>query len=162
MATALISKAIDQLNSLLRGEISAVETYVQAIRKLEDERAGDASLLREIEGEHGRNAQLIRDEVKRLGGDADNSSGVWGAWAKTVEGTAKLFGGPAALRALKEGEEYGLKDYRDALRDLDGPSRDLVERLLIPAQNRHVALLDELIEKTDASGGGMTSRPAMV
>src|SRR5262245_48881860 len=80
MATATTvstSKVAGRLNSLLRGEISAVETYTQAAKKIEDGRAAEAALLREIEREHGRNAQLLRDEVKRLGGEADNSSGAW-------------------------------------------------------------------------------------
>jgi uncharacterized protein (TIGR02284 family) len=159
--TANLDKAIDQLNSLLRGEISAVETYTQASRKIEDDRAGDAALLRGIEQEHGRNAQLIREEVKKRGGDADNSSGAWGAWAKTVERVATLFGDPAALKALKEGEEHGLKDYRDALEKLDGSARELVERLLIPAQQRHIALLDELIAKSGKGTGMMSPAPVV-
>jgi uncharacterized protein (TIGR02284 family) len=161
MTTATADKAIDQLNSMLRGEISAVETYTQASRKIEAERAGDASLLRQIEQEHGRNAQLIREEIKRLGGEADNASGVWGVWAKSVESIATLLGDAATLKALKEGEEHGLRDYKDAIEKLDGGSRDLVERLLIPAQNRHIALLDELIAAS-GTDTGMTSRPAVV
>jgi len=159
--TVVFDKAIDQLNSLLRGEISAVETYTQALHKIEDDRAGDAALLREIEIEHGKNAQLLREEVRKLGGEADNASGAWGVWAKTVEGVATLFGDPVALKALKEGEEHGLKDYKDALEKLEGTSRDLVERLLIPAQHRHITLLDELISKSD-KGSGLLSRPAPV
>lgn len=157
MATATVQapKAIDQLNSLLRGEISAVETYVLVARKIEDDRAGDAALLRQIEMEHGRNAQLLREEIKRLGGEADNSSGAWGTWAKVVEGVATMFGDPVALKALKEGEEHGLKDYRDAVEKLDGTGLELVERLLIPAQQRHIALLDELIEASGPGGTGM-------
>jgi len=151
----------DQLNSLLRGEISAVETYTQASRKIEGERAGDAALLRQIEQEHGRNAQFRREAVKRLGGEADNASGVWGVWAKAVEAIATLLGDAATLKALKEGEEHGLRDYKDALEKLDGTARELVERLLIPAQMRHIALLDELID-AGGSGTGMLTRPAAV
>ena len=163
MATETVTadKAIDQLNSMLRGEISAVETYTQASRKIEGERAGDASLLREIEQEHGRNAQLIREEVKRLGGEADNASGAWGVWAKAVESIATLLGDAATLKALKEGEEHGLRDYKDALPKLDGASRELVERRLIPAQSRHITLLDELIA-AGGDGTGMLTRPAEV
>jgi uncharacterized protein (TIGR02284 family) len=152
MATITVDRTIDQLNSLLRGEISAVETYRQAIEKVDDEHASDATALRGVAQEHGEAAQALREEIRRLGGEADESSGAWGAWAKTVEGTAKLFGDAAALKALKEGEEHGLKDYREALGDVDEPARVLISTRLIPNQVRHVAVLDGMIAKFDRLG----------
>lgn len=152
MATVTVDQCVDQLSSLLRGEISAVETYDQAIEKVGDEHASDATALRGIAQEHGEAAQALRDEITRLGGEADDSSGAWGIWAKTIEGTAKLFGDASALKALKEGEEHGLKDYREALDDLDEPSRNLVSTRLIPSQVRHVAVLDGMIAKITALG----------
>ncbi|MDQ5871490.1 MAG: PA2169 family four-helix-bundle protein [Acidobacteriota bacterium] len=147
MATVTVDRCVDQLNSLLRGEISSVETYEQAIRKVDDEHASDATALRAIAQEHGEAAQALRDEIRRLGGEADNSSGPWGVWAKVVEGTAKLFGDASALKALKEGEEHGLKDYREALDDVDEPARVLITNRLIPNQVRHIAVLDGMIAK---------------
>lgn len=152
METITVDRCLDQLNSLLRGEISAVETYKQAIEKVDDEHASDATVLRGIAQEHGEAAQALRDEINRLGGEADDSSGAWGVWAKTIEGTAKLFGDASALKALKEGEEHGLKDYREALADLDEPSRNLVSTLLIPNQVRHIGGLDGMIAKIAALG----------
>lgn len=152
MATVTVDRWVDQLNSLLRGEISAVETYGQAIEKVDDEHASDATALRAIAQEHGEAARALRDEIQRLGGEADESSGPWGAWAKTVEATAKLFGDASALKALKEGEEHGLKDYRESLDDLDEPARNLVSTRLIPNQVRHIAVLDGMIAKIDRLG----------
>jgi uncharacterized protein (TIGR02284 family) len=152
METITVDRCVDQLNSLLRGEISAVETYRQGIEKVDDEHASDATALRAIAQEHGEAAQSLRDEIRRLGAQADDSSGAWGAWAKTVEATAKLFGDASALKALKEGEEHGLKDYREALDDLDEPARNLVSTRLIPNQVRHIAVLDGMIAKIDALG----------
>lgn len=151
MATAL-DRSVDQLNSLLRGEISATETYKQAIAKVEDEHTSDALALRAIAQEHGEHAQALRDEVRRLGGEADDSSGPWGAWAKTVQATAKLFGDASALKSLKEGEEHGLKDYQEALDDLDAPSRELIVARIIPAQQRHIQVLDGMISKISQIG----------
>ena len=152
MATTAVDKQIDQLNSLLRGEISAVETYKQAIEKIEDEHTSDALALRAIAQEHGEAAQALRDEIQRMGGEADDSSGPWGAWAKVVQTTAKLFGDASALKSLKEGEEHGLKDYREARDDLDSVSREIVMDRLIPAQERHVQTLDGMIRKINAMG----------
>ena len=139
-------ESVRQLNSLLRGEISAAETYRMAIDKVAD--AGDAAnagLLREIQEEHGRAAQGIRDRIRELGGEASDSSGAWGVWAKTVQGTMNLLGDAASLKALKEGEEHGLKDYQEAVDDVDPNSAQLIQNQLIPAQQRHINLLDQLI-----------------
>ena len=140
-------EAVRQLNSLLRGEISAAETYRMAIDKVADSAAGapNAGLLREIQEEHGRAAQGLRDRIRELGGEASDSSGAWGAWAKTVQGTMNLFGDASALKSLKEGEEHGLKDYNEALDDVDASSRQMIQNQLIPAQQRHINLLDQLI-----------------
>jgi bacterioferritin (cytochrome b1) len=143
--------AIRQLNSLLRGEISAVETYKMAIDNVDqsDQITMDRlSMLREIQSEHGQAAQLLRERIRTLGGEASDSSGAWGAWAQTVQGTANLFGDNAALKSLKEGEEHGVKDYQEAIDDVDSVSRQLIEGQLIPNQERHIALLNQLMNTT--------------
>jgi hypothetical protein len=139
--------AINRLNSFLRGEISAAETYRMAIEKAGDgaDDAANIGLLRGTQADHGRAAQGLRDRIRELGGEASDSSGPWGAWAKLVAGTAKLFGDSACLKALKEGEEHGLKDYERGVEDLDATSAELVLNQLIPAQKKHVDLLDQLI-----------------
>jgi uncharacterized protein (TIGR02284 family) len=152
MATVSVDKSVDQLNSLLRGEISAVETYQQAIEKVGDEHAGDAAALRAIAQEHGEDARALREAIEQLGGEADDSSGAWGAWAKTVQGVAKLFGDVSALKALKEGEEHGLKDYEEAVDDVDDASRTLIVSRLIPNQKRHIATIDGMMAKINRMG----------
>jgi bacterioferritin (cytochrome b1) len=140
-------EASRQLNSFLRGEISAAETYKMAIDKAakSDDTAASMGLLREIQEEHGRAAQAIRDRIRELGGEPSDSSGAWGAWAKFTQGTANLFGDAASLKALKEGEEHGLKDFEEGVDDVDATSMELIQNQLIPAQQRHIALLDQMI-----------------
>lgn len=141
-------ETVRQLNSFLRGEISAAETYRMAIDKVADSESAaqtNVGLLREIQEEHGRAAQSIRDRIRELGGEASDSSGPWGAWANAVQGTANLFGDTSALKSLKEGEEHGLKDYQEGMDEVDAASADLVNNQLIPAQQRHINLLDQLI-----------------
>ena len=140
-------EAVRQLNSFLRGEISAAETYRMAIDKAGDSQknAANLGLLREMQEEHGRAAQAIRDRIRELGGEPSDSSGAWGAWAKFTQGTANLFGDASSLKSLKEGEEHGLKDYEEGIDDIDATSAELVQNQLIPAQQRHINLLDQLI-----------------
>src|SRR5438105_1770891 len=143
--------SVDQLNSLLRGEISAAETYRMAIDKLADDASANVGLLREIQEEHGRAAQGIRDRIREMSGEASDSSGAWGAWAKVVQGTMNLLGDVSSLKALKEGEEHGLKDYEDAVDRVDSSSAQLIQNQLIPAQHRHIDLLDQLINAVGRS-----------
>jgi uncharacterized protein (TIGR02284 family) len=139
-------EAVRQLNSLLRGEISAAETYKMAIDKIADSDVSEhAQVLRQMQEEHGRAAQELRERIRSLGGEPSDSSGAWGAWAQTVQGTMNLFGDAAALKSLNEGEEHGLKDYQEALDDTDQLTASLIQSELIPNQQRHIEMLDTLI-----------------
>src|SRR5687767_7460215 len=102
----MATTTVDTLNSLLRGEIAATETYQQALAKIGNEPGG--ADLRRIHAEHRDTANALRKHVHIFEDKPDQGSGAWGAFAKAVEGVAKLFGNTAALKALKEGEEHGL------------------------------------------------------
>jgi bacterioferritin (cytochrome b1) len=137
-------QTIDHLNSLLRGEISAAETYRMAIDK-HSERSEDVGLLQQIQAEHGRAAQAIRDRIHELGGEASDASGAWGIWSKVVQAAAGFLGNVSGLKSLKEGEEHGLKEYVAAIEEIDPTSRQLIQNQIIPAQQRHAELLDQMI-----------------
>ena len=139
------SRSIDQLNQLLRGEISAAETYRLAIDKVADAENSNAGLLRGIQEEHGRAAQGIRSRIRELGGEAADSSGAWGVWVKTVQSAMNILGDDASLKALKEGEEHGLKECRNAVSEVDASSAQLITNQLIPNQERHISVLDQLM-----------------
>ena len=143
------SSLVNELNSLLRGAISATETYKQAIDKVKDhgEHAAWATKLREIQADHGRAAQQLREHIVHHGGEAADTSGAWGTFAKAIEGVSSLFGDTAAIKALKEGEEHGLKDYEDALKHdrLDADCVALVRDELLPQQRRHLQSLDGIL-----------------
>jgi uncharacterized protein (TIGR02284 family) len=136
----------DALNSLLRGELAATETYQQAMEKAGD--AGPAAELRQIRDEHRTAANAIRQHILQLGGHPDQDSGAWGTWAKAVEGTAKLFGNTAAMKALKEGEEHGVKEYERVLQDDSVPSvcKTAIQTTLLPQARSHVSTLDRLMK----------------
>src|SRR5205823_3718669 len=64
-----IVDSIKVINSLLRGELSATETYQQALAKVGKEPG--AAELRQIHDEHRSAANALRQEVHRLGGKPD-------------------------------------------------------------------------------------------
>jgi uncharacterized protein (TIGR02284 family) len=134
------------LNRLIRGELSAIETYRQALDKMKD--APEATELHAIMVEHRAAAQVWREHVKERGGNPADSSGPWGGWAKFVEGTAQLFGNGAALKALKEGEEHGINEYETFLEDpnADQECKDLARTQFLPQCRSHIPILDRLID----------------
>ena len=126
---------VTQLNSFLRGELSAVETYAQAIAKLDDEPALRAK-LEDCRMSHQRRAALLRDEITHRGGEPAEGSGLWGAFAQLVEGGAKVFGKKAAIAALEEGEDHGRDDYKAEIANQDSDLRSFIESKLLPEQLR--------------------------
>ena len=137
----------DCLNELLRGELAATETYQQALAKVGEDPAG--AELRQIHKEHREAANTLRQHVHHVGGQPDQGSGAWGAFAKTVEGAATLFGDMSALKALKEGEEHGVKSYEDAMQDASLPAecKTLIRSKLLPQTREHIRVLDQLMAR---------------
>src|SRR5215471_9092030 len=101
-----LEKAVSKLNSLLRGEISAVETYRQAIAKVKIPTAREE--LAECERSHEQRVTKLKDRVLALGGKPSETSGAWGAFTKLVEGSATVLGDKTAIAALEEGEDRGV------------------------------------------------------
>jgi uncharacterized protein (TIGR02284 family) len=142
---------VEELNELLRGVISAVETYRQALEKLGDEPGSE--VLRRNLMDHEAAARLVSAEVQKFGGTPTTDSGAWGVWAKTVTGTAKVLGDTAALKALKEGEEHGLKEYEEIAKETwaDPSFRNTIRETYIPKQRAHIQAIDELMERIERS-----------
>lgn len=142
-----ITDVVDDLNRLLRDELSASETYRLLLEKHRGEHGQDPRFqqLTHILRDHEQAAAQLRELVQGLGGTAANDSGTWGAWAKTVMGAATLFGDRIALRALKEGEESGIKDYRSALDELPPTEVSQVFAAIVTREQDHVRELDRLI-----------------
>lgn len=139
------NERIDTLNALLRGELSAVQTYQQALAKLGQSKG--SAQLRWIQEEHVEAVARLRQEIETQGGSPEQTSGAWGAFAKAVEGTAKWLGNAAAIKALKEGEEHGIKEYERALaeKSLAADFETLIRSTILPQAREHIPALDRLM-----------------
>jgi demethoxyubiquinone hydroxylase (CLK1/Coq7/Cat5 family) len=137
-----IQKNVDQLNSFLRGEMSAVETYRQALEALKS--STHVSKLTECKQSHEQRVAILTDEIRKLGGKPAESSGAWGTFAKAVEGGAKALGEKTAIAALEEGEDHGNRDYKTDVQKLDGEARTVVEQRVVPLQLRSHANMSAL------------------
>lgn len=134
------------LNELLRGEIAATETYQQALSKVGDE--PEAAEVHRMHREHREAANTLRQHVRDHAGEPDHGSGAWGALAKVVTSVAKLIGDQASLSALKRGEEYGIKQYREALNNAELPAdcKNVIRSTLLPQTEEHVRTLERLMK----------------
>lgn len=143
----------DELNSCLRGELAAIETYEQALEKSRSEYGHDPKFqqLEKMLRNHEQAATLLQSLVRQAGGEPDTDSGAWGTWANTVMGASRLFGDKAALKALKEGEESGIKQYRGLIDDTDTPAdvRDAAMKLM-KNDKEHCTRLDTMMETVAA------------
>lgn len=134
-----VDRSIDTLNSFLRGEISAVETYRQAIDRLTDNPL--RYQLKDCLESHVNRVEALRQRVQELGGTPSTGSGAWGAFARLVEGSASMLGEKAAIAALEEGEDHGKNDYERDVDQLDYETRSWFETRIMPEQQRtHDAL----------------------
>jgi len=132
-------ESVSKMNSFLRGEISAVETYRQCLDKLED--GHSRKILEDGLRSHERRVQLLRDWIVRRGGKAVDTSGAWGSMVKLVQGGAAAVSEKAAVKVLEEGEDHGRNDYEREMDNLDPDARKLIENQILPEQLKtHEAL----------------------
>lgn len=137
-----MQKNVDQLNSFLRGEISAVETYRQAVAALD--KSTYKPQLTECQRSHEQRVSILSDHIRRLGGTPADSSGAWGAFVKLIEGGAAAMGDKAAIAVLEEGEDHGNADYKRDVVKLDPEIRTIVEQQVLPLQLRTHANMSAL------------------
>ena len=126
-------QCIDQLNSFLRGEMSAVESYQLALEHVDNTSAARPQ-LEACRQSHEQRVEIIRTQILRMGGTPSDGAGAWGAFAKVVESSAALLGDRVAIDALEAGEDHGLKDYVTDVKKLDIDTRQLVTSTLLPQQ----------------------------
>jgi demethoxyubiquinone hydroxylase (CLK1/Coq7/Cat5 family) len=136
-----VDQSIDTLNSFLRGEISATETYRQAIAHFEKQPILE---LDHCLRSHQQRVEALRSRIRHLGGTPSEGSGAWGAFAQLVQGGATMLGRSAAIAALEQGEDQGRDDYKNNLDKLDPDSRRFIESEILPEEVRTHQTLSRL------------------
>ena len=135
----------DSINEVLRGEVSAVEAYQQALDTVKED--PEVNRLQEFLADHQSAVSYWKKQVNDQGVVVEASSGPWGTAVEAFVGTAKLFGNNPALKALRRGEEYGLNEYEKLTRDghLSPTQTSYVRDVLIPNQLRHINSIDAMM-----------------
>lgn len=143
--------SIETMDKLLKNEVSATETYQQAMDKFrEDTALGASEYLMPIYEDHKEAVSTLQAKITDLGGVPSVDSGAWGTWAEMIQGGANILGKQMALKALQRGEKSGAEDYQEALQEADLPQevRSLIETKLLPAQQAHIFTLDRLMDSS--------------
>jgi hypothetical protein len=141
------------IEKLLKNEISATETYQQALDKLKEETGlGGSEALMPLFEDHKDAVASLEAMNARFEGEPVENSGAWGTWTKMILGAANLLGKETVLKVLLEGEKSGTDDYKTALEDTEllADIRTLIETKLLPAQHAHTATLARLLESETA------------
>lgn len=128
------TSTVDQLNSFLRGELSAAETYRLALDRL-DQSEFRPSLV-QCTRSHEERARLLTEAILGRGGEPADSSGAWGSLVRMLERSAAALSESAAVAVLEEGEDHGRDDYLRDLDNLEPTARQLVEFAILPEQRR--------------------------
>jgi Domain of unknown function (DUF2383) len=144
---------VKTIEKLLKDELSAMETYQQALDKFKV--AGGQFMtnsLTPIFGAHKVAVSSLEAQMTKQGGTPQKGTGAWGSWAKLILEGASLLGKQSTVKILLEGEKSGEGDYQEALKDttLSAELRTLIETKLLPAQQAHIRSLDRLLDATPA------------
>lgn len=138
---------LESLNTLLKGELSAVESYDKALEKVQ--RSKVAELLTQAKNSHAERADRLRDAIVKSGGDPIDSPGTWGSFAKMVTSTASQMGDSAIVAALEEGEDLGSNEYEWKILNIHGDNRKLVRDELWPKQQATHKLLSTMVHQAN-------------
>ncbi len=139
------SEYVHEFNSLLSGEISAVETYDLALQK-----NFDGTMIQDLNkcrASHADRVTRLTQYVIDAGGKAASGSGPWGvfaAWAEKATGSEKI-----ALSVLEQLEAERLVQYENQRTIVPKPVLIVIDEVLLPAQHEtHLVLSSRLKEMT--------------
>ncbi|HEY9753617.1 MAG TPA: DUF2383 domain-containing protein [Oculatellaceae cyanobacterium] len=136
--TNAATECTDKLNAMLKGELSALETYRQALEKVRDSNV--KATLKECHMCHSGRVDTLVQKIVELGGKPAENSGAWGAFAKMMEGGAAALGDKSAVSMLEEGEDKGLDDYKKLLCDADFEVKSVAATMLPKQEGTHAKM----------------------
>jgi hypothetical protein len=134
------------LDNLLQAERSAVDTYRQLIEKFSQEPGIDQ--IYAVQRDHRVAVSRLCRHIEEHGGKPSEASSPWGSLTRALARSSKLFGDAAALKALKEGEERALNEFKEAMEG-GTLAEDCIEliRPLLVQDRQHVALINRLMDR---------------
>ncbi len=141
------SEYIEELNALLSGEISAVETYEVALERTKD--ADVRQTMLKCQMSHADRVAKLTAEVRALDGEPAKSAGLWGGFEKMTQGSASTEQDAIALMELAEAER--LVQYEAQQSIVCDYVRNIVAETLLPAQHETHLTVSTLLKSLEPS-----------
>ena len=126
------SDTISTLNTLIATTIDSVTGYEDSAKNIDNERFRE--IFRRRADERQQIVEQLRSEVRRLGGDPEDSGSFMGKAHQRFEDLKAAVTGrdeKSIINEVERGEDYLKEKWQAALQsgDLNGETHDLVERL---------------------------------
>ena len=138
-ASRIDSSKPSQMDDLIRGEMAAVKSYDMVLTKVKDEQ--ELTKLKAIREDHVNAVTKLKSMAMNKDIKEDTkTAGPWGTFAEAWTGGAKLFGNAVALKALTQGEEHGVAEYKEALNDnnVTPEIKKMIKTHFLPKQEEHL------------------------
>jgi uncharacterized protein (TIGR02284 family) len=140
MADNVHSDEISTLNTLIATTIDSVKGYENSAKDIENQRF--AEIFRERANERQQVVDELRSEVRRLGGDPEDSGSFMGAAHQRFEDLKAAITGQdekSIVNEVERGEDYLKEKWETALNSdmLSGESRSVVERCYQSVRSGH-------------------------
>lgn len=144
-ANAFAANQPSQLDDLIRGEMAAVKTYDTALEKVQDPK--EIEKLQTIRQNHVTAVEKLKTYATKDVKEDTKSAGAWGAFATAYTGGARLFGDKTAVKALTQGEQHGIDEYKEALEDknINPELKKMIRTQFLPKQQEHIKSLRTLM-----------------
>lgn len=136
---------IEDFNTLLTGEISAVETYNLALQKATHSEVRQT--LIQCRDSHEARVVRLTTNVVQLGGEPAKGGGIWGAFAKFVQ--SSVDNERDAIAVLEEAEAERLVQYEAQTELVPLPVYNVIKEDLLPAQHETHLYLSSLLKSLD-------------
>jgi hypothetical protein len=134
----LADPTFDTCETLFRAEMLAIAAYNRTI----DEFAHSPRehMLERIRTTHEKNADSLRFLIFSHEAEPSPCSVFWRGLVQTLDGPALMTLDSTVIGLLKEGEEHGIREYREALSDPDVSEelKELICQELLPRLINHV------------------------
>lgn len=134
------SEEISTLNTLIATTIDSVTGYENSAKDIDNERF--AEIFRQRANERQQVVEELRSEVRRLGGDPEDSGSFMGKTHQRFEDLKAAITGQdeqAVINEVERGEDYLKEKFETALNSdaLSGEARSVVERCYQSVRSGH-------------------------
>jgi len=134
------SDEISTLNTLIATTIDSITGYENSAKDIDNQRF--AEIFRQRANERQQVAEQLRGEVRRLGGDPEDSGSFMGKTHQRFEDLKAAITGQdeqAIINEVERGEDYLKEKFETALNSdtLSGDARSVVERCYQSVRSGH-------------------------